>query len=391
VRIVVLGGAGWVGRHLVSDLAAQPEVDDLVVADIDREQLEGLVASLPAGRVTATADVGDDETMTRLVENADVLMNCTSARLFEKSLSIALRLGVNYADLLYQDVSDTQQGSAQAAGVTAISGLGICPGLTNVLVRHAADEYDRLEEVHIGVFHLRAIAPSPGLLDTVLWQFSAECDTRFYFQNGELRRAAPLEGSRLVKFAPPFGEQIVYYVPHPEPVTLSRNFPSLTFCAVRGTKRPEILNDIAVLNKYGLLSDEPLIPGSSLTAREATTIRIWQTHGGIAGDGRGALKVEVVGVRDGERVRREYDVTHPESWGDTGLVRMTGVCAAVGAQLLGRHGRTQVGFRDVEAYYNPLEYLDELTARRERDGEGLLVDWRDAAIEKGSSSSHEDR
>ena len=42
---------------------------------------------------------------------------------------------------------------------------------------------------------------------------------------------------------------------------------------------------------------------------------------------------------------------------------MTGVCAAVGAQLLARHGRTEAGFVDPEAYYDPDEFLAELAVR----------------------------
>jgi hypothetical protein len=46
---------------------------------------------------------------------------------------------------------------------------------------------------------------------------------------------------------------------------------------------------------------------------------------------------------------------------------MTGACAAVGAQLLGRHGNRGAGFVDPEAYYDPREYLVELARRRSVD------------------------
>jgi nucleoside-diphosphate-sugar epimerase len=45
VRIVVLGGAGWVGRHVTADLASQPEVDEVILADIDA----GAAAELARG------------------------------------------------------------------------------------------------------------------------------------------------------------------------------------------------------------------------------------------------------------------------------------------------------------------------------------------------------
>ena len=75
------------------------------------------------------------------------------------------------------------------------------------------------------------------------------------------------------------------------------------------------------------------------------------------------VNVEVIGSRGGTAVRRVYDVSHPLEWGQEGTGRMTGVCAAVGAQLLARHGRTETGFVDPEAYYDPAEFLDELAGR----------------------------
>ena len=42
---------------------------------------------------------------------------------------------------------------------------------------------------------------------------------------------------------------------------------------------------------------------------------------------------------------------------------MTGIPAAVGAQLLARHGRAAVGFVDPEEYYKPVEFLTHLERR----------------------------
>ena len=54
---------------------------------------------------------------------------------------------------------------------------------------------------------------------------------------------------------------------------------------------------------------------------------------------------------------------------------MTGICAAVGAQLLGRHGRTSPGFVDPEAYFDPDEFLAELGKRGT-----ITVSWHDERL-----------
>lgn len=371
MRIVVLGGAGEVGAAVAADLAACPDVEELVVADLDRSRVESEAAGLGAKASPVALDVHDRERARRVLAGADVLMNCTSFELFDRVIELAIAAEVNYADLL-SEPTEEQRRRVEEAGITAVSGLGLTPGLSNVLVRHAAGELDELEEVHISWVSWRTIAPSPGLLDTILWELAEDCLTRQYFQNGRFHRAGFMEGSRVVEFPPPVGRHRVYFVPHTETTTLPRHFPSLRFCAVRGSWRKELMDDMRVLNKYGLLDG---------SARETTRARIWERSGGERDAAPWLLfvNVEVLGMRDGIAVRRVYDASHPLAWGQEATGRSTGVCAAVGAQLLGRHGRTSTGFVDPEAYYDPAEFLEELGKRGT-----VSVTWADAPLNEAA-------
>lgn len=331
-------------------------MDELLVADVDGARASALAETLGAPARALALDVRDRPAAIEALTGADVLMNCTSFTLFDAVIEVAAAAGVQYADLLSQP-TEAQRRLVEGAGITAISGLGATPGLSNVLVRDAAGELDEVREAQISWASFRTIAPAPGLLDTILWELSEDCPTRLYYQNGRHVRAGFMEGSKVVEFAAPVGSQRVYYVPHTEVTTLPRHFPTLELCAVRGTWRPELMDDIRVLNKYGLLAGRAL---------EDTKARIWERFGGERDAAPWTLfvNVEVVGTRDGRLVSRTYDVSHPLDWGQEGTGRMTGVCAAVGAQLLGRHGPTEPGFVDPEVYYDPGEYLAELARRR---------------------------
>jgi len=373
MRVVVLGGAGEVGIALTADLAGRPEVAELTVCDLDTARAEEIVAGLrradpaSASRLRAVGlDLRDTAAALPVLEGADVIANCTSFTMFDTVVDLAVQARVNYADLLSEPTAE-QRSAVERAGITAISGLGASPGLTNVLVRHAVDWLDELEEAHISWVSLRTIAPSPGLLDTILWELSDGCPTRQYFHHGRYVAAAFMEGSRNVDFAAPVGRQRVYFVPHTEVVTPPRHFPGLRFCAVRGSWRPELMDDIRVLNKYGLLDPEAI---------EATKARIWERFGGRRDDSpwRLFLNVEVIGTRAGEGWRRVYDVGHPD-WGQDGVGKMTGICAAVGVQLLGRHGTRGAGFIDPEVYFDPQEFLSELASRST-----VTVTWRDEKL-----------
>jgi lysine 6-dehydrogenase len=366
MRVVVLGAAGEVGKTLTADLGACPEIDHVVAADLARDEVEALAAGRE--RVSAApVNLRDREQVLRLLHGCDLLVNCTSFSLFDVVIDLAVSAGIDYADLLSYP-SQEQVRAVEESGITAISGLGLTPGLSNVLVAHAADELDEIEEAHIAWMSFRTIAPSRGLLDTILWELSEDCSTREYFQNGRFHQAGPMEGSRLVDFADPAGRQRVYFVPHTEVRTLPKHFPSLAFCAVRGTWRPKLMDDVRVLNEYGLLNQATL---------EATKEVVWDRFGGERDVAPWMLflNVEVVGTQNGETVRRVYDVSHPTDWNQAATGRMTGLCAAVGAQLLARHGRTHAGFVDPEVYYDPHEFLVELARR-----EGVSVARRDSIL-----------
>jgi lysine 6-dehydrogenase len=366
MNVVVLGAAGEVGKTLTADLGACPEIDHVVAADLARDEVEALAAGRE--RVSAApVNLRDREQVLRLLHGCDLLVNCTSFSLFDVVIDLAVSAGIDYADLLSYP-SQEQVRAVEESGITAISGLGLTPGLSNVLVAHAADELDEIEEAHIAWMSFRTIAPSRGLLDTILWELSEDCSTREYFQNGRFHQAGPMEGSRLVDFADPAGRQRVYFVPHTEVRTLPRHFPSLAFCAVRGTWRPKLMDDVRVLNEYGLLNQATL---------EATKEVVWDRFGGERDVAPWMLflNVEIVGTQNGETVRRVYDVSHPTDWNQAATGRMTGLCAAVGAQLLARHGRTHAGFVDPEVYYDPHEFLVELARR-----EGVSVARRDSIL-----------
>lgn len=371
MRVVVVGGAGEVGAELARDLAAVDEIDALVIADHDGERAGVIAAEVDRPGVSACAlDVHDRRSALNLLDGADVLMNCTSFALFDTVLDLALEARVDYADLI-SEPGEHHREAAERAGIAAVSGLGATPGLSNVLVRHAADELDELHSVDIAWASSRTIAPTPGLLDTILWEVSEGCPTRRFYTDGRHERVAFLEGSRIVDFAPPVGRQFVYYVPHTEVTTLPAHFPTLRECAVRGTWRPELMQDMRVLERYGLLSP---------TALASTKQAIWERLGEVRDGSPWTLyvNVDVTGSRDGELVRRTYNVSHPIVWGDRGVARMTAIPASVGAQLLARHGRTAVGFVDPEEYYDPVEFLALLHQRG-----GIEIEREDSVITTG--------
>ncbi len=367
-RIFVLGGAGNMASECTRDLLRSPDISEVVIGEANLPAAHRLATALNDPRVTVVpVDVTDHADTAQKVQGYDVLMNGLYFGLFEHALAVACQARVNYADLISEPTAE-QYRQVKEAGITAISGLGLTPGLSNVLARHGANHLDQTEEIHIYWVSFRTIAPSQGLLDTILWELATPCATRQYYLHGRLVPAAPFEGSKVVRFGDPVGEQVVYYVPHTETVTLPRHIPGVQYVSVRGTWRPRLMEDVRILNKYGLLDDDLATVGDQqIRVRDFVRDRIWQTQGGKVDADLWAffLNVQVTGRQGQQIVTYVYDVTHPATWGERATAKMTGINASVGAILLARHGRTKTGLLDPEEYYDPAEFLAELATRRD--------------------------
>ncbi|MFJ8531729.1 saccharopine dehydrogenase family protein [Streptomyces sp. NPDC093591] len=356
--IVVLGAAGAVGLALAQDLVSTGGLR-LRLVDIDVTTLRGLAGD---DVEVIEADVLQPGRAAEVLDGASLLVNCLSFVLFDQVFAMAIDAGIDYTDLI-SEPSEQQAAQAAARGITAVPGLGLSPGLSNILVGHAARSM-RVEEVEILFALFRTMAASRGALDTMLWEGAEYSPGRTYYLDGKHVPAGPFDGARVVDFGGAFGQLEVYYRPHPEPTSLPRNFPSIRFAAVRGTWQPEVMNDLRVLNKYGLLSKENL----PLTAEI-----IWERLGGIESPlyhGQSAGMTEVRGTTaDGERIVRTYRTARSE---DLHAYALTGRCAAVGVRLMAAHGRVRTGVVDPEAYFDPDEFL---AALREQ---GLFdVSWTD--------------
>lgn len=378
MRVLVLGGAGEVGRHVSRDLACHLDAEDLVVADVDRGRArQAFDTALPDAVRVVEVDVRDRRQLAGALAGVDVVVNCTPLAWFDTVLAAALEAEVDYVDI-GSEPTEAQRDAFAATSATAVSGLGLAPGTSNVLCAHAASDLDAVEELEVSWASFRSIAPSEGGLDTILRAVREDCPTRQTFRNGRYVWSAPLDASRVVTFPEPFGPQRVFVVPESETVTLPRNLPGLTHAVVRGTWGPHTMADLPVLNRYGLLDVEPLAGPETLTAFDATRSRILMKLGGRRDPFHlwgFFLVVDVIGTRAGDVVHRQYRVWH-DDWGTFGPGRMAGINASVGVILFLRNREgIAPGFVDPECLFDPDDYLTELKSR-----DGIYVDHSEARV-----------
>jgi lysine 6-dehydrogenase len=385
------------GSEATRDLATTSDFDEITIADLNREKAQTLADRLNAstGRSHVHAvyiDASDEDALVALLRGQDVVINTMTYHFGLQVTRAAIHAGVNYLDLGGLHNTPKQLAldhEAQAAGVTIVLGCGATPGITNILARRGADDLDTVEAIHIAFASHRNIAPSPGLLDTILDEFSPEA-SRFFYEDGHLVEVQPFDGARLITFQPPVGEQEVYFVPHSETHTLPRSIgKGLRRVDVRGAWRPETMQALRLFLNYRLItSDSVQVNGTKLRAKEFLRAHLlqaasnWQARD--AGDWAFLLCVEVKGTRAGREASRIYRTSHPgmNDWGQQATARMTGIPASIGAQLLAHGEARGTGVMAPEAAFASHRFISELARRdirvEERIEEQGIIDSRPA-------------
>jgi lysine 6-dehydrogenase len=372
MRIIVLGGCGAMGSEATRDLAHTSDFEEIVIADADFRRAQSLADELGGGRVRAIqTDASDKAALTECLRGFDVVANCTTYHFGLIVTGAAINAGVNYLDLggLFNTPRQLElDEEAERAGVTVCLGSGATPGVTNLMVRHAADQLDQVDEVHIAFASFRAIAPSPGLLDTVLDEFSVGC-RRFFWQAGQFIEVPAFSGARQVRFADPVGEIETYYVPHSETHTIHRFIgKGVRLVDVRGTWRPEIMRALRAFADLDLTGDREVdVNGQKILTKQFLRSHILDHAADFGGDGEWAflLNVQVLGQRDGSSVKFEYVSRHPPraEWGTNATAKMTGIPASIAAQKLAHGEVNRTGVMSPEACFDPQSFFAELAKR----------------------------
>jgi saccharopine dehydrogenase-like NADP-dependent oxidoreductase len=156
MKVVVLGGYGHYGRYIARKLAERDIVTTLVVAGRSMKNARAQADLLGPKAVAGRVDLHDDTDIPDSIRGADLVVNATGPDHLTAipALRLAIAAGVDYCDL---NISwrATEQALAmsrnvQAAGITAITGIGAFPGLFNLLAMHGASRFDQVRAVRIG-------------------------------------------------------------------------------------------------------------------------------------------------------------------------------------------------------------------------------------------------
>jgi len=267
MKVCVIG-AGAQGSVIAKILAEDPEIDKVVLADINTQLLQHVAKKIDSSKLlTERVDAGNSSDLAKVLKGADVAVNATLPNYNLPIFHSALKHGTNYIDFaeswpLREKFLEQLKTSDKwkKAGLTAVKHQGITPGVTNVLARYATDHLDKVEKIHIKAAwwwpsEEEKIVPtwSPGWsVETALLEWTAD---PIVYENGEYKTHPPFSGFETHTFPEPMGSHTVCWIEHEEIVTLP-HFIGKGVKYVDIKMGPDIIAGILI--NIGLAGTEPI-------------------------------------------------------------------------------------------------------------------------------------
>ena len=351
MRFIVLGGAGDMGNEAVRALAIHPGVHEVMVADLNLQAAEALADELGGPLRACRLDALDRQGLVDSIRGYDVALGFVGPFVyFERPLvEAAIEAGVHYVSIA-DDYEAARAAlaldeAARQAGTTVITGLGNCPGLTNLLAKKGARSLDLPRRVHIAWF---GGADDAGGYANYRHAVHIFCGKVPSFEHGHEILVRSGSGREVVEFPPPCGRLPVYYTGHAEPVTIPKNIPELEEVTLKGGIWPAWLARAGIsLVRVGLLRGER---SQKLWADFFYRVlpRLPQGKCTVSG-----YRVDVWGEKGGREAHHWYA-------GVDRMKRITSIPAALGAVMVARGEISERGVFSPEALIDPDTMLSRL-------------------------------
>lgn len=359
-------GCGEMGKAAIKDLVEYGEFDEVIVCDIDIKKAEKFVKKLKSEKAVVSAkfvDVTDKKKLVSLMSGVDVTLSCVGP-FFKFALPVvkaAIEAKVNLVDIC-DDYDLTLKvleldAAAKDAGITIISGLGVSPGATNILVKAAAEMLDEPQEVHIS---LLLGAPDLGGIAEITHRFHSMYGEVPTFQNGKyVKVRAFVDGRETVEFPKPFGKFEVFHIGHPEPLTIPKYIKKVTYVDTKCAINPPSIKELILsLGNLGLTSEEPLdIRGVPVVPLEFAASLVHEMSSNVKNvPEMGAVRVEVRGMRGGNKASIVFASVGRMNEG-------TGIPVSIGAKMLAEGKIKEKGIFAPEGCIDPQEFIGEFMRR----------------------------
>jgi saccharopine dehydrogenase-like NADP-dependent oxidoreductase len=390
MRVLVVG-AGGVGAAFAGIAQRRPAFEEVVLADVAPARAQAAVDRLgePDRFRAERVDASSREELVELIRRLrpDAVLNACDPRFNEPIFDAAFDARVTYLDMAMTlshphperpfELPGEMLGERQLArhqeweraGLLALVGIGVEPGLSDVFARYAAEDlFSSVQEVGVRdgadlVVEGYDFAPTFSI-----WTTIEEClnPPLIWEREGGFHTTAPFSETEVFDFPAGIGPVECVNVEHEEVVLIPRWVQCERVTFKYGLGR-EFIDVLQTLHRLGLDSTEPVsVRGQQIAPRDLVAAALpdpatlgermsgrtcagtWVT--GTGGDGR-PRSTYLYHVADNEQTMREYAAQ--------AVVWQTAINPVVALELLDRGAWKGVGVLGPEAF-PPTPFLELL-------------------------------
>ncbi len=389
MRILVIG-AGGVGAAAAAIARRRDFFERLVLADLSPDRARAAAERLGDDRIgAAQVDASDQAAIVELAraEKADVILNACDPWLNPPIFGAAFEAGCTYLDMamtlsqrhpekpfelpgvMLGDEQFAAAGQWEQAGRLALVGIGVEPGLSDVLARYAQDHlFSEIDEVGVRDGADLAVAGYDFAPTFSIWTTIEEClnPPLIWERERGFYTTAPFSEPEVFEFPEGIGPVECVNVEHEEVVLIPRHVDCnrVTFKYGLGE---EFIGVLRTLNLLGLDSTEKLrVKGVEVAPRDVVAAAL--PDPATLGDkmsGRTCAGTLVTGTgKDGQpRATYLYQVADNEETmaldGCQAVVWQTAVNPVAAMELLAEGTWSGAGVLGPEAF-DPVPFLDKL-------------------------------
>jgi hypothetical protein len=373
MRVFMLGGAGLVGQEAAAYFASNNAISEIMIAGRNPEKAAFAASNVGKKANSVKADVMDEKQIARLVADYDIFLNTSGPDYMVQhhAVSAAISAGVDYCDVSCDGPTAERvlkmNEKAKDAGISAIIGIGWMPGLTNLMMKHAALQLDKTETIYACLLwpmadlvksdtkkiadELRSAGPYSASWETAMRGYSGECRV---YRNKNWTTIDPSENGMTVAH-PEGGSVMMYPACSAEPVTVPHYLHDVRNVTFLISFSPFPLNELALQLASRIRKGDINTKDAALSFIETagSEPRRWLTCDSDR-DLEMSVWIDALGIKDGARTR--YRLVQDTEWGSTGGPLYTA------AMKLLDGGVREPGILPPEACLDPVSFMTEVAS-----------------------------
>lgn len=338
MKVLILG-CGNIGSVAAEDIGKSIDAIEVVVADRNETRAKLIAEGISESNVSwIQLDAAKHNELVKTLEDFDLAMGFLPGKLGYRLAEACVDARNDLVDVSYMAENPlTLNDKAIKAGVTIIPDCGLAPGISNILVGHAAGKLDKVQTVCIMVGGLPE-KPVPPLGYVITWSLESLLDeyTRKarIVKEGEIVEVEALNGLEEIEF-PNVGRLEAFYTDGLR--TLPYTVSNVDNMWEKTLRYPGHAKKIKLLKALGFFDEKQInVEDVSLSPRKLTVKLFDQKLRRPEIRDIVAMQIEVSGIKNDKHVRYVYHMLdrYDENRGITAMARTTAYPASIIAQLM---------------------------------------------------------